>query len=512
MPSPNVPFRQGLLLCGLLAAAVLLTACPPSASDSVYDDPARSITLKVPDDPTVSFNLWVRVGSQNDPAGKEGLAALTGALIAGGATTENSYEDILKKLYPLASTYDVSVDKEMTAVTGRVHKDNLDAYFELLTDAYLRPAFNEDDFNRTKNDQLNYLTTQLRYASDEELGKAALMDFIYDGTAYRHPIAGTVAGLESITIDDVKAFYQKYYNRANVVTAIGGGFDVDLLERFEATIDQLPEGEAASPVTVTPAAIEGNQVMLVEKDGADASISFGYPISVQRGERDFYALWIANSWLGEHRNQSSHLYQVIRETRGMNYGDYSYIEAFPQGGFRQMPPTNVARNHQIFQIWIRTLPNAQAHFAIRAATRELQDLIENGMSEEEFELTRSFLSKYYLHFAGNNQGRLGYAVDDSFYGIEEGHLNLFGEMMASITREEVNAALKEHLRFDNMKIAVITGDAENMAEALKNDTPSPIEYPTPKSEEVLAEDKEISTYSIPIADVKIVPVEEIFGK
>jgi zinc protease len=254
-------------------------------------------------------------------------------------------------------------------------------------------------------------------------------------------------------------------------------------------------------------------VLLVEKAGADASISFGFPISVRRGERDFYALWIANSWLGEHRTSSSHLYQVIREVRGMNYGDYSYIEAFPEGGNRRVPPSNVARHHQIFEVWIRTLPSAQAHFALRAAVRELQDLVDGGMSEEELELTRSFLSKYYLHFAETTTTRLGYAVDDRFYGIEgSGHLERFGEMMASITRDEVNAALKKHLRYENLKIAIITGDAKALAEALATDRPSPMEYASPKSEEVLKEDESISTFPLGIAAeaIRIVPVEEIF--
>ena len=51
------------------------------------------------------------------------------------------------------------------------------------------------------------------------------------------------------------------------------------------------------------------------------------PIGVARGERDFYALWIANSWLGETSNQSSQLFNVIREKRGLNYGDGLFDEA-----------------------------------------------------------------------------------------------------------------------------------------------------------------------------------------
>ena len=79
-----------------------------------------------------------------------------------------------------------------------------------------------------------------------------------------------------------------------------------------------------------------------------------------------------------------------------------------------------------------------------------QKVDANGMTEEEFQLTRAFLSKYYLHFAETTQMRLGYAVDDAFYGLDgKGHLEQFGEMMASITREEVNAALRKHLQSQN---------------------------------------------------------------
>src|SRR5690606_27659483 len=194
------------------------------------------------------------------------------------------------------------------------------------------------------------------------------------------------------------------------VVGIGGGYDRATADAFRAAVAALPEGTPTPPPEIDPPPLEGREVLLVAKPGADASLSLGFPLGVRRGERDFYALWIANSWFGEHRNQASHLFQVIRELRGLNYGDYSYIEAFPDGGDYQMPPTNVPRRHQLFEIWLRTLPNEQAPFALRAALRELERLVETGMSREDFELTRSFLKKYAVHFAETTEERLGYAV------------------------------------------------------------------------------------------------------
>jgi len=137
------------------------------------------------------------------------------------------------------------------------------------------------------------------------------------------------------------------------------------------------------------------------------------------------------------------------------------------------------------------------------------------MSEEDFQLTRAFLSKYYLHFAETTQERLGYRLDDRFYGIDgEGHLARFGEMMGSLTRDEVNAAIRKHLQLDDLDVAIVTGEAEKLKAAMIADAPSPMTYANEKPPEVLAEDEEIEVFPLGIAEdaVRVVPVDEIFEK
>jgi zinc protease len=471
------------------------------------------VVLRVPNDPLVSVMVWFDVGSNEDPAGKEGLAYITGQLVAEGATTTNRYDAILEKLYPIASSYGVRVDKEMTTLSGRTHRDNLETFLPLFLDAFLRPAFLPEDFERVRSDTVNYLEKTLRYASDEELAKAALLRSVFAGTGYAHPAQGTLSGLRSLTIEDVRAFHRQHFTQDRSVVALGGDVSQELVERLQASVAALPKrGAADKPLPPAPT-LSKRSVVLVAKEGADASISFGFPIDVPRGSKDFYALWIANSWLGEHRNQSSHLYQVIREARGLNYGNYSYIEAFPGGGQRTMPPTGVGRHRQFFEVWIRTLPNKQAVFALRAALREVTDLVENGMMQEEFDLTRSFLDKYALHFAPTTFERLGYAVDDRFYGIEgEGHLARFRQKMRELTVADVNAAVKRHLQTDRLTIAIVTGEAEALKAALASGAPTPIEYASPKGDDVTREDPEIASFPLKIeaGSIEVVPVDRMF--
>jgi zinc protease len=208
------------------------------------------------------------------------------------------------------------------------------------------------------------------------------------------------------------------------------------------------------------------------------------------------------------------LYQVIREKRGLNYGDYAYIEHFPNGGRLQMPPQNACRRQQMFEIWIRPVPNENRHFALRAALREFTRLVDNGMTEDDFTLTRNFLKKYVLHYAPTTMERLGYALDDKFYGIQGSHLKKFRSMMEHVTLKDVNAAIKKYWQYENLQIAVVTKDAQAFKDALVANTVSPITYKTPKPESVLAEDKEIGAFPLKIKpeNVKIVPVAEIFER
>ena len=302
---PGTGYRERTAL--LLAAGLLIGACAtaPQAAKKEENMPKlerEAVLVPVAADPTISFAIAFAVGSQNDPAGKEGLAYLTATLMAEGATASHSYADILKALYPMAAGYTVRVDKERVTFSGRVHRDNLDAYGALLLDAVLRPAFAEDDFLRVQQRTVDYLEKSLRYASDEDLGKAALYNTVFAGTPYGHINQGTVAGLKAITLDDVRAFHRSRFVRGAVTLGLGGGYPAGLPGTVAAQLAALPAGTPERVAAPSPAPPAGRSVVIVAKPGQSTAISFGFPISVRRGEREFYALWLANSWLGEHRN------------------------------------------------------------------------------------------------------------------------------------------------------------------------------------------------------------------
>jgi zinc protease len=462
--------------------------------------------------PLISFRILFMTGSASDPKGKEGLASLTAAMLAEGGSRTKTYSEITDAMYPMATWFSWQVDKEMTVFSGTTHVDNLDKYYSLIREMLLDPGFREDDFARLKEEAINYLKNSLRGGNDEELGKEVLYTMIYPGThPYGHQNMGAVGALEKLTLKDVRDFYQANFTRANLVIGLAGGYTEGFPKTVETDFAKLPQGKAGAVRINAPAQVPGTKIQIVQRETRSTGISLGFPINVTRADKDWPALAVAASYFGQHRSSNSYLYQRLREARGLNYGDYAYIEYFPRGMFQFQPDPNLGRRQQIFQIWIRPVEPLNGHFVLRAALYEYDRLLRDGMSKEAFESTREFLSKYVNVLTATQDAQLGYALDSRYYHIADFPAYM-REQLAKLTLEDVNRAIKQYLKSDAMRIAIVTKDAAGLRDAITSNKPSPITYNAPKPKEITDEDKAIEAYKIVVkpADVTIVPVDKVF--
>jgi zinc protease len=462
--------------------------------------------------PLVSFRILFMTGSAADPKGKEGLASLAAAMLAEGGSRTKTYSEITDAMYPMATSFSWQVDKEMTVFSGTTHVDNLDKYYSLIREMLLDPGFREDDFARLKEESINYLKNSLRGGNDEELGKEVLYTMIYPGShPYGHQNVGAVGALEKMTLKDVRDFYQANYSRANLVIGLAGGYPETFPKTVETDFEKLPQGKPGVVRINSPTQLPGTKIQIVQRETRSTGISLGFPIDVTRADKDWPALAVVASYFGQHRSSNSYLYQRLREARGLNYGDYSYVEYFPRGMFQFQPDPNLGRRRQIFQIWIRPVEPQNGHFVLRAALYEYDKLVREGMSKEALESTREFLSKYVNVLTATQDAQLGYALDSRYYHIADLPAYM-REQLAKLTLDDVNRAIRQYLKSNSLRIAIVTKDAAGLRDAIVSNQPSPITYNAPKPKEITDEDKTIETYKIVVkpADVTIVPVDKVF--
>ncbi|MFZ8984061.1 MAG: insulinase family protein, partial [Steroidobacteraceae bacterium] len=198
--------------------------------------------------------------------------------------------------------------------------------------------------------------------------------------------------------------------------------------------------------------------------------------------------------------------------RGMNYGEYAYIEAFPRGMYQLFPDPNIARQQQLFEVWIRPVVPENAPMALRIALYEVDRLVREGLTREQFEATRDYLMKnVYVRTATADQ-QIGYALDSEWYGIGE-YTSHMREALERLTLADVNRAIREYIRPRDMQVVMITQDAKGLRQLLLSGEPATIRYDADKPAELLEEDRVIGALDLDLEpdDVRIVPIEEVFG-
>jgi zinc protease len=490
------------------------------------------VELKLPNSNKIVVKFMFRNGSISDPAGKEGLTSATASVIAQGGTGELSYSQIQDKIYPMAASYGASTDKEVTIFTFEVHKDWLKEFYPIMIGLITNPAFKEEDFQRVISNQQNYVDQVIRASSDEEYSKKSLEDLLFRGTSYQHMVAGKTASVKSISLMDIRNQYRNFFTKNNLMVGIAGNYPKDFLSKLKKDIAGLSKINPIIPKAPKVSMPDGYHVEVISKESAFGSAIFmGFPMDITKSKDDYAALMIANSYLGEHRKPYGKLYQQIRETRSMNYGDYSYIDWYENGGANMLPPSGVPRNSNYFSMWIRPVQIAkqlkqqypelkdiqlgQAHFALRMAVRELSKIVNRGISSADFEATRTFLRSYMKLYIKSPSEQLGYLMDSKFYGRKD-FVKEMDKLLANLKAEDVNKTIKKYLQINNMFVTIVTDKTEAgpLKESLVNNLDSPMSYSNalksglPK--EVLAEDEEVSKFRLNIKSVDIINSEETF--
>ena len=191
----------------LLIFALVITMLPAIYGQEKGMTTNKIETVLVPNrSPLVTLRILFLTGAADDPKGKEGVAALTAAMLAKGGSRQHSYDQIVESMYPMATSFDWQADKEMTVFAGTTHVDNLEHYYALIKEMLLDPGFRQEDLTRLQTDAVNFLKVSLRAGNDEELAKERLYNVIYAGHPYGHHNLGSLSALDKLTLEDVRNF------------------------------------------------------------------------------------------------------------------------------------------------------------------------------------------------------------------------------------------------------------------------------------------------------------------
>lgn len=492
---------KGMMILPLLlfVTACATTAPPPVATTTPAADVAPAVpatTAYQPGQPRivtvdsraplVTIRVMVTHGSTSDYPNKEGLAAITAdAVTDGGYRGPNgsivTKEQLAELTMPWGSGARPTVFTSSRATTFffTAPRDVVGRYVtEVLRPMLTEPVFDANEIERLKNETLSQITS-LRSEDLEALGLSIIDQYVLAGTGYAHHVVGRETTVPAITRDDVIRFYRDFYRPENVIVGLSTQ-DPGVIAQVRDAVLAINR-DAATPSPAAPAAqpetFNGRRALIVDQPNAPAaSAHLGFPIDVNRAHEDYWPLYVANVWLGTHRDSFGQLYQKIREERGYNYGDYSYIEYWAGRPNALFQLFNQPREQQYFSIWIRPVKHEHAVHLLKATTYELEQMIRNGLTAEQVEEAKKKARVLYLNLGETVPRLVGARVDDVFYGLhaQNGFLQGYINAVNAVTPEQVNSAIRRHLSVDNIKYAIVTSTEHVAATQRQLTTAAPV--------------------------------------
>jgi zinc protease len=444
-----------------LAAAAISASCGRA-------NPMRLRTefLSLPGYPLATVKVLITVGSANDPPGKEGLCRLAWGMLAEGGSSAASRGDVEARLFPLGVHIGLSVDKEVSVLSGTVRAEDLETFYSVLRECLFDPGFREEDFRRVKSGQLAVLERELPGGTDDDrLADEILNIMMYEGHPYGHPEFGVAASVKALSLDDVKAFYRKNFVRGNILLGLGGNFTQELMSQAVADFGRLRIGSTPPPVLPPFRRPAGVEVGIVEKATAADSVRLGFPLPVRRADKDYFPLWIAAASLGD---AGMPFDRMIGEDGTFASGNRITDAAIehPAWSSIRFPRPNHVRRQQHFSIRLAVPESGGGARAAGRVLETMRQLVAEGIPEERFERTRSRLLNEVRLYARTLEEHLAWRIDSKLTG----YLDFLGEVqyaLPRVSRDEVNQAIRASLDPRAVCVAVVTGKAKAFASEMR---------------------------------------------
>jgi zinc protease len=452
------PFGRLTAATSPTATAVDRSAMPGPGPQSKFHLPARQrfsltnglevVLVEEHDVPLVYFATVLRGGTAIDPAGCEGLASLTAALVQEGAGGRTALE-IADELEALGAEVRVETSKDSVVAGLSALKPRMEEALQLYADVLARPDFPPAELERVRKRrlvQLTQLADQPRYVAQIAVQRA-----IFGDQPYGRPELGTASGIAAISLTDVKQLWAKIATPANATLIVVGDVDREELDRSLAGNLATWRGGPAPDVEIpAPTERTTRSVYVVDTPGAAQSVIVVGEVGARCDTPDYAALQALNTALGG--QFVSRLNLNLREDKGYTYGARSHFEfdAVP-GPFTAAAPVETAVTVPALE---QMLYEVTAIATDRPLTQKELDYVVGAIDNG---YPRSFETPAQI-------ARELAPVE--LYRLPADTLETYPEKIRALTTEQVAAAARKYIRPGALSI-VIVGDASKFLAGLE---------------------------------------------
>jgi predicted Zn-dependent peptidase len=418
----------------------------PSIAKSTLANGLGLWTAHHPQVPMIGLVLLVRIGSANDPAGKEGLAAITADMLDEGSGSRSAI-DVHEDIARIGAQFDTDIGSDAMLVSLTSLSRFTGRALELLADVAVRPALRDTDFLRVRQLRLNRLK-QLRDMPGV-IADRVFARLLYGDAPYGHTPLGNERSLSAMTVDDIRAFHRSsILPGATTLIAVG---DCDH-ETVRAAAEIAFGDWSAGGVPVSSDAFSTStpaRLNVVTRSGAPQSeLRIGH-VAASRSTPDYHALLAANMVLGG--QFVSRINLNLRGSKGITYGARTSFE------FRRRPGP--------FSLQV-SVDSAATALAIRESIGEIAAIRgDRPVSVEELAVGVAALTRGYARNFETLDQIARAVAQIALFDLPDDYYAQFVPRIEAVTPDQVTQVAARYLDPDRLT-TVVVGDLDQIGQNL----------------------------------------------
>ncbi len=321
----------------------------------------------------VNLKMFIRGGTGNFDLKQEGIEALTLTLLTDGLNSKYSKEEYFAKLEGTGTSLFAETQYDYSLLDLTCLKDDWSTALDLFDAAIFHPSFNEQDFERVRNQMI--AAAQQTGADPDNYLRNAAMKHTFKGMNYEKLQEGTEESLNSISLEDVKEYYRKIIASNKIFFVLVGDVTAESLDaKLGSSLGKLQPFIDRGKLKEAPFQLTKNEYEITERD-VETNYIRGYMMAPPVGSTDEFALRMAMSILRDR------LFLEVRTKRNLSYAPNSFY------------PTSVVGNPYL-AVYVTTI---EPDTTIKVIKNEIQKLRTEGFSDKELrDRKQGWLTQHYM--------------------------------------------------------------------------------------------------------------------
>ncbi len=399
----------------------------PKVQETTLPNGMKLYILENHDLPLVRGTALIRTGNLFDPAGKVGLAGITGEVIRSGGTSAKTGDQLDEQLENIAASVESQIGESFGTVSFSTLKERTDEVLNVFHDVLTDPAFRQDKIDFAKSQTRSGISR--RNDNAQAIAQREFANITYGReTPYGWDIEYKT--IDSIQRDDVVRFYKRYYFPANIILAIQGDFDAaDMKARMESLFAawnyQQPPVPAFPKVANQP---KPGIYFATKTDVTQTNFALGQ-LGGALNDKDYPALEVMADILGG--GFKSRLFQKVRTKLG-----YAYEVGADWGANYDHPG--------LFSIFGST-KSASTADTLKAIDEEVARIRTTPVTEEELETSKQTVVNSFVFNFDTPSKTLNRVLTYRYFGYPDDFIFQYQRAVAAVTTADILRVAKQYL-------------------------------------------------------------------